>query len=167
MAAGFLKSPEQIIMLGSVVVTLGLLLFAVDWRYFRDWVVVYLFKMSIGLILTSAVVEAGLIAYPVRYFPQYFDTGILFEALVFPTLCVLYNQVVRARGAGAAIFYALLFSAGIAFIEYPIELYTGLIEYINWSWYASLLSIFSLFLVSRVFIAFYRWGCGYFGSRLY
>lgn len=167
MDAGILNSPEQIIMLVSVVVTLGLLLFAVDWRYFRDWVVVYLFKMSIDLILTSTVVKAGLIAYPVRYFPQYFDTGILFEALVFPTLCVLYNQVVRARGAGAAIFYALLFSVGISFIEYPMELYTDLVEYISWSWYASLLSLTSLFLASRVFIAFYRWGCGYFGRRLY
>lgn len=167
MAAGFLNSPEQIIMLGSVVMSLGLLLFAVDWRYFRDWIVVYLLKMSIDLMLASTAVEAGLIAYPVRYFPQYFNTSILFETLVFPTLCVLYNQVVRARGAGAAIFYALLFSAGITFIEYPLELYTGLVKYISWSWYFSLLSIAILLLVSRVFLAFYRWGCGYFGSRLY
>lgn len=167
MAAGFFNSPEQVIMLGSVAVSLGLLLFAVDWRYFRDWIVVYLFKMSIDLVLASVAVESGLMSYPVRYFSRYFDTSILFEVLVFPTLCVLYNQVARARGAGAAVFYGLLFGVGITFLEYPIELYTDLIEYTGWTWYFTLFSITILFLLSRVFIAFYRWGCGYFGRRLF
>lgn len=165
MTAWFTTSPEQIIMLAAAVGSLLLLIFAVDWRYFGDWVSVFLFKSTIGLILGSMAVESGRLAYPVRYLPQFFHTSILFEILVFPTLCVLYNQAVRTRGAGGAVFYAILFGAFIAFMEYPLELYTGLIKYLHWAWYASFLSMTVLFLASRLFLAFYRWGCGYFGHR--
>jgi hypothetical protein len=126
-------SVETVITISSVIITLLLLIFVVDWRYFRDWIVVYLFKCVIDFAWGSPVVNLNLLAYPVRLLPQYYNTSILFEVLVFPTLCVLYNQVTRRRGLWPIIYYALLFSAGITAIEYPIELYTDLIEYLDWS----------------------------------
>lgn len=154
---------EEIIMIIAALVTLGLLIFAVDWRYFRDWVVVFLFKTSLDLALGSIVVEEGLVEYPVRLLKNHFDSEILFEMLVFPTLCVLYNQITRNRGPWPIFYYAVLFSAGITAVEYPLELYTDLIRYIEWSWFTTLYSITGTFLISRVFIAFYRWGCNHFG----
>lgn len=167
MGSGLFTSPEKIIMHGSAVITLLLLLFAVDWRYFRDWVAVFLFVSAKDLALASMIVESGHIAYPVRYLPNFFDTSLLYEVWVLPTLCVLYNQLVRAGGPVAAIFYALVFSAAITFAEYPLELYTGLLKYTNWHWYWSFFSISGILLASRIFLAFYRWGCDYFGRRLF
>ena len=37
----------------GMIITLLLLIFAVDWRYFRDWVVIFLFKTSFILFIKS------------------------------------------------------------------------------------------------------------------
>lgn len=158
-------TPEQIIMAASAAATALLLVFAVDWRHFRDWVAVYFFKTTLDFVWGSIVVERNLLDYPVRLLPQYFDTCLLFEIWVFPVLCILYNQVTRTRGPAAAVGFALLFSAGIAALEYPLEKYTLLIRYISWTPFTSFYTLAITFLLSRVFMAFYRWGCTYFGGR--
>jgi hypothetical protein len=150
---------ENIIMAASAVVTLMLFVFAVDWRYFRDWVAVFLFKALLALIIGSMVVEAHLLSYPVRLFPQLFDTSLLFELWVLPTLCIVYNQTAKKSRPWPVIYRAILFSAGITLIEYFVELHTDLLVYLNWSWMYTFLSLTVLLLISRVFIAFFRWGC--------
>ncbi|WP_324332194.1 CBO0543 family protein [Methylomusa anaerophila] len=136
-----------------------------DWRYFRDWVVVFLFKGLLDLVWGSAVVSLHLLKYPVRLLPKYYETSILFELWVFPVLCIWYNQVTRERGIVPIILYAVLFSAGVTAIEYPIERYTGLLRYIDWNWFTTFYTLIITFLISRGFIAFYRWGCDYFGRN--
>ncbi|HMM19206.1 MAG TPA: CBO0543 family protein [Selenomonadales bacterium] len=156
---------DQWIMLSSAVVALILLIFAVDWSHFRDWVVILLFKSLLDFIWGSPVVELKLIEYPVRLLPHYYDTAILFELWVFPVLCVLYNQVTRKRGLGAILLFAILFSAGITAIEYILERYTALIHYLDWTWFTSFYTLTITFLLSRAFIAFFRWGCDHFGGK--
>jgi hypothetical protein len=156
---------ETIIIILAAIITLLLLIFAVDWRYFRDWVVVFLFKGVLDFSWGSPVVNLKLLDYPVRLLPHYYNTSILFELWVFPTLCILYNQVTRERGLWPIVYYAVLFSAVITAIEYPLELYTDLIKYLNWSWFTSFYTITITFLCSRSFIAFYRWGCDYFIAK--
>lgn len=156
---------EEIITITSAVITLLLLIFAVNWRYFRDWVVVYLFKTCLDFFWGSPVVKLKLLDYPNRLLPQYYDTSILFECWVFPVLCILYNQITREKGLWPIIYYALLFSTGITGLEYVIELYTDLITYIDWSWYTTFYTLTITFLLSRTFIAFFRWGCNYFNCK--
>lgn len=141
-----------------------LLIFVVDWRYFRDWVVVYLFKSLIDFVWGSPVVNLKLIDYPVRLLPKFYNTCILFELWVFPIMCILYNQVTREKGLTSIVCYAVLFSAGLTAIEYPIELYTDLIHYIEWSWFTTFYTLIITFLLSRSFIAFFRWGCDHFSK---
>ncbi|WP_093797808.1 CBO0543 family protein [Sporomusa acidovorans] len=155
---------EQLLMLTAAIITLLLLIFAVDWRYFRDWVVVFFFKCTLDFIWGSAVENLKLLEYPVRLLPKYFETSLLFEVWVFPVLCILYNQTTRTQGLGNIIWNALLFSAFITAIEYPLELYTDLIKYKSWSWFTTYYTLTLTFLASRAFIAFYRWGCTYFSS---
>jgi len=124
-------SLEGIINIIAAVIIALLFIFAVDWQYFRDWIVAFLFKGLLDFILGSPVVNLNLITYPSRLLPNYYQTSILFELWVFPVLCILYNQVTRERGLWPIIYYALLFSAGITAIEYPLELYTNLIQYIE------------------------------------
>jgi len=156
---------EQWIMLVAAAITLILLIFVVDWRYFRDWVVILLFKSLLDFVWGSPVENLKLIEYPVRLLPKYYDTSILFELWVFPVLCVLYNQVTRERGLGPIILFALLFSAGMTAIEHVLEQYTDLIRYLDWSWFTTFYTLTITFLLSRTFIAFFRWGCDYFGGK--
>ncbi|MDF2571536.1 MAG: hypothetical protein K0R55_3140 [Sporomusa sp.] len=157
---------DQIIMLIAATITLLLVIYVIDWRYFRDWVVVFFFKCTLDFTWGGAVENLKLLEYPVRLLPQYFETSLLFEVWVFPVLCILYNQTTRTRSLGAILWYALLFSAGITAIEYPLELYTNLIKYKSWTWFTTFYTLTLTFLASRTFIAFYRWGCDYFNKGL-
>lgn len=156
---------EMLISLSSIIIALLLFIFVVDWQYFRDWIVVFLFECTLDFIWGSPVVSLKLLEYPVRFFPKYYETSILFELWVFPILCILYNQVTKNRGLGPILYYAALFSAGITAIEYPLEVYTNLIHYIDWSWVTSFYTLIITFLMSRTFIAVFRYGCDYFGER--
>lgn len=156
---------EMVISISAFIIALLILIFVIDWRYFRDWVVVYLFKVNLDFIWGIPVVKLKLLEYPERFLPNYYDTSILFELWVFPILCVLYNQVTKDRGIGPIIFFAMLFSAGITVIEYPLELYTNLIHYIEWSWFTTFYTLIITFLMSRIFIAIFRRGCDYFRER--
>lgn len=157
---------ELLITVSAFLIALILLIFVVDWRYFRDWVVIFLFKSNLDFIWGSPVVSLKLLEYPVRLLPKYYETSILFELWVFPILCVLYNQVTKDKGIGPILYYAVIFSAGITAIEYPLELYTNLIHYMEWTWFTTFYTLIITFLMSRIFIAFFRWGCNYFGKTV-
>jgi hypothetical protein len=158
-------TPELLISVIAIIITVLLLIFVVNWQYFRDWIVVLLFQMALDFLWGSPVVKLKLINYPVRLLPHFYTTCILFELIIFPVLCVLYNQITREKGLIPILFYALLFSAGICTIEYPLELYTSLIKYIHWTWFTSFYTLAVTFLLSRTFIAFFRWGCRYFSPK--
>ncbi|MDD4237926.1 MAG: hypothetical protein PHT62_05165 [Desulfotomaculaceae bacterium] len=158
-------SAELFISVTAALLGLLLLVFAVDWRYFRDWVVVFLYKCLIDSLWGGPVVNLNFLEYPYRQLPRFFEISLLFEFWVFPILCVMFNQVTRKQGFRLILTYAVLFSAGITAIEYPLELYTDLIHYNKWSWYITFVTLVITLLSSRAFIAFYRWGCGYFGDR--
>lgn len=156
---------ELIISVVAAVLALLTLIFIIDWRYFRDWVVIFLFKCVLDCLWGSAAVNTYKLDYPFRQFPQYCDASLLFEYWVFPILCLLYNQITRERGVRPILCYAVLFSAVLTAIEYPLELYTDLIEYLNWSWFTTFYTLTITFLSSRAFIAFYRWGCDHFSPK--
>lgn len=156
---------EQSITLAAILITVVLLIFAVDWRYFRDWIAIFLFKVMIDFLWGSPVAKLNLIEYPVRLLPHYYDTSILFEVWVFPVLCILYNQTTRTKGMGPIIGYAMLYSAAITALEYVLERYTNLITYVSWTWFTSFYTLMITFLLSRSFIAFFRWGCSYFERK--
>ncbi len=156
---------DYMIMIVATVMSIVILICVIDWRYFRDWVVVYLFKCVVDFAWGSPVVSLKLIRYPVRLLPHYYETCIFFELWIFPILCIWYNQVTRKRSLGGILLYALLFSAAITAIEYPLERYTRLITYIEWSWFTTFYTLTITFLMSRTFIAFFRWGCRYFEQK--
>lgn len=158
-------STELLITIIAALVALLLLIFAVNWRYFREWIVVFLYKCVLDSLWGTAVVNTNRLEYPFRQLPHFFKMTLLFDYWVFPVLCVLYNQITRERGLWPIFFYAVLFSAGMTAIEYPLELYTDLIKYNNWSWFTTFFTLTVTFLSSRAFMAFYRWGCSYFSQK--
>lgn len=156
---------ELIISVAAAVLGLLVLIFIVDWRYFCDWVVIFLYKCVLDSLWGTAVVNTGRIEFPYRQLPQFFKMSLLFDFWIFPILCVIYNQLTRKRGIRRILCYALLFSAGVTIIEYPMELYTNLIEYNNWDCFTSFYTMTITFLSSKAFFEFYRWGCEHFSSK--
>lgn len=157
---------ELIISTVAALLALAALIILVDWRYFRDWVVVFLYKCLLDSLWGAAVINTGKIEYAFRQLPLYYEISLLFDYWVFPTLCILYNQITRERGIWPILYYAVLFSVVMTAIEYPLELYTNLIKYNNWSWFTTFYTLTITFLSSRAFIAFYRWGCDHFSRQM-
>ena len=156
---------EQGLMVIFTMIAFYVLFFMIDWQYFSEWVVIILFKCLIDILWGSAVVSQKMIEYPVRLLAPYYETCIFFELWIFPVACLWYNQITRKRGLIGIICYALLFSAIMTAIEYPIEKYTQLLHYIRWSWVTTFYTLTLAFIISRSFIGFYRWGCDYFKYR--
>nr|WP_092072422.1 CBO0543 family protein [Dendrosporobacter quercicolus]NSL48545.1 hypothetical protein [Dendrosporobacter quercicolus DSM 1736]SDM41714.1 hypothetical protein SAMN04488502_104189 [Dendrosporobacter quercicolus] len=153
---------ENIICLIAAFTTLLIAVFAIDWRNFREWIVVFLFQGELNLILGSLVVESNLLEYPVRLWPKLYDTSMLFEFWVLPVLCLVYNQTVDHRKFRTKLCYAVLFSTAVTIIEYLLEANTNLINYITWSWQITFITVSLAFLLSHAFLIFYRRGCQYF-----
>ncbi|GCE35606.1 hypothetical protein SPFL3102_03457 [Sporomusaceae bacterium FL31] len=82
-----------------------------------------------------------------------------------PVLCILYNQIINKRSVWAMGYYAVLFSAGITIIEYILEKNTDLIEYIEWSWMTTFVTVTLAFWFSRLFIVVYRRAYHYFEQQ--
>ncbi|NPV93162.1 MAG: hypothetical protein HPY50_20570 [Firmicutes bacterium] len=148
----------------TILISLLILAFIVDWRYFNEWVVVYLFKSMLDLLLDNIAVSHHLLGYPQRLLPQYFQSNLLFDFFVFPVVCIWYNQVTREKKLAGIILYAFLFSAVMTAVEFPIERWTELLDYVRWTSFTTFYTLFVAFLVSRGFMAFYRWGSRRFGN---
>lgn len=147
---------ESIISLIAAIITMLVAIISIDWRNFREWIALFFFQGEIDLLLGSLVVESGLLDYPVRIFPDLYDTSLLFEVWVLPILCILYNQIINKRGLWPMGYYAILFSAGITVIEFILEKNTDLIAYIEWSWITTFITVTLAFWLSRLFIIIYR-----------
>lgn len=157
---------ENLISLIAAIFTLLLAIFAIDWRNnFREWIALFLFQGEISLVLGSLVVESGMLDYPVRILPNWYDTSLLFELWVLPILCILYNQIINKRSVWSMGYCAVLFSAGITIIEYILEKNTDLIEYIEWSWITTFVTVTLAFWFSRLFIIAYRRAYHYFEQK--
>lgn len=57
----------------------------------REAQVAFLFKQIITWVTGLAVVELGLIEYPVRLFPNTNKTSFSFEYFIYPSICAIFN----------------------------------------------------------------------------
>lgn len=154
---------NEITMLTMVLATLTIVVFFIDWRFFHEWVVVYLFKSNLDLMMDNIAVTKNLLVYPIRLIPQYFQVNLLFDVFFFPVLCILYNQITRESKPMRSFLYAVLFAVVMTIVETPIEMYTDLLEYLRWNYITTFVTLTGAFLFSRVFMGFFRWGVRYFG----
>ncbi|HEX3030956.1 MAG TPA: CBO0543 family protein [Bacillota bacterium] len=121
----------------------------------REAMVIFMFKQLITWSIGLAVVELGLIEYPVRLFPNANKTSFTFEYYVYPMICVVFNlhypeNKSRLRQLMHYVYFCSVMSLG----EHLIEKYTELITYIHWEWYTTWITLFLTFFLSR---QYYRW----------
>ena len=121
----------------------------------REASFIFLFTQLPAWILGLAVVEAGLIEYPVRELHKANATSFSFEYLVLPFICIFFNLYYPNR---KNLYKKLLYYVSILSIftlmEYLAEKYTRILEYINWEWYHTFISMCVVVYLVRVV---YKW----------
>ncbi len=123
----------------------------------KDWIICYLFRALFSGFTDSFVVAYNLIEYPNRFFPEVFKISVLFNFLVFPTLCVFYNQTTYRSKLSGIIGQAILYSASITLLESWFEKNTQLIVYHKWwTWMHTFTGLILFFLMGRSVLAIIR-----------
>lgn len=119
----------------------------------KDWILIYLLKSLLCTFLDVPVNKKKFVKYPKRYFPNSFDSNIVFLYVIFPLLCVLYNQFTYKMKAIKTIPSVFLYSVPMAIFEKWLEKNTQLVKYSKgWNSYFTLSYLTFAFWVVRVFI---------------
>ncbi|WP_252181504.1 CBO0543 family protein [Geobacillus thermoleovorans] len=98
-----------------------------------------------GLIVSGA----GMLAYPVRLFPDY-TNDVIFEYLLYPVVSVYVYGTSRRSGWKGIWMQCAAYTGGMTAVEILLERHTDLIEYHTWKWGYSFVSMFVVTLAVRV-----------------
>ncbi|MBB3113871.1 hypothetical protein FHS18_005986 [Paenibacillus phyllosphaerae] len=146
---------NRIVLIGCIVLTALLLLLFTPRDKFREVILVFLFKQVLTWPMGVLAVEANWIHYPVREFPNTIKTSFSFEYFIYPAICILFVlRYPKHKPLPYKIGWYLFFPSWMTAAEVLIEHETKLIQYINWSWYLTWLSLIITFRMSH---AFYDW----------
>ncbi|MGG4166342.1 CBO0543 family protein [Rossellomorea vietnamensis] len=122
----------------------------------KDWMLIFLFKGYIASILDKLAVTKDKIIYPVNLF-KWFDISFIFDYLLFPIVCVSYNQATKTSNVLGIIAKSFYFSVPMSIMEYFFETRTSLIKFKNgWNIYTSFITLNLTLIISRAFIALIR-----------
>lgn len=139
------------------IIGLGSLPFLFKKQPVKDWVLVFFIKGFYSGFIDSFVVSKKKVTYPVRAFPKVFDIHIIFDLLLFPIACVLYNQMTYRSSIEKIISKVFIFSIPISMVEYWAEKNTRLIKYHKgWNIFYSSLTLTISFLLVRATMGLIR-----------
>ncbi len=121
----------------------------------REALVIFMFKQFMTWLLGLVVSQYRLIEYPVREFAYATKTSFSFEYFIYPAICVVFNLHYPEKKTPIRQFmYFAYFCTVMTGIEVLCEKYTNIINYIHWGWYATWISLFITFFISR---KYYVW----------
>ena len=116
---------------------------------------IFFIKQFMTWILGLITAELRLIEYPVRIFDYAAKTSFTFEYIVYPSICVVFGLYYpEGKSFIKKLMYYFYYCTGITIVEVILEKYTDVINYINWDWYMSWISLFITFYLSR---KYYKW----------
>lgn len=149
---------EHVILGIAWLITIGMLLLFVPKNKIREAWVIFFFKQLLTWVLGLAVVELGLIVYPIDIFSHASKTSFTFEYFIYPSICVIFNlHYPSKKGRFRRLLHYISFCTAITLVEVFVEAYTDIIEYISWTWYITWITLFVTFYVShKYYIWFFR-----------
>lgn len=141
---------EYIVIALEWIVCIALLIKFIPRNKIREAQVAFMFKHVITWLTGLAVVEAGLIEYPVRLFPHASRTNFTFEYFTYPAFCAVFNLHYPENKSGFSQFmYYFYYCTGLTIAEVMLERYTNILKYIHWTWYITWISFFVTFYLTR------------------
>ncbi|WP_160112372.1 CBO0543 family protein [Salicibibacter kimchii] len=126
-------------------------------RNVKDHIIIFLVTGYAATFLAQLVVRRKKLKYPVRPWPNYFDTNILYEYLLLPLVSVWFNQTTRRSGIIGTLGQAVLYGTAHTVIETIIEKKTRLMQWKTWSVFHNISSIASVLLGSKGILFVIRW----------
>ncbi|MDF0727108.1 hypothetical protein PY093_10315 [Cytobacillus sp. S13-E01] len=113
---------------------------------FISILVMQVFTWPLGFIVT----ELKLVSYPIRFFEYATSSSFTFEYFIFPVISALFNiYYPKERSFLQVLTYTSVIVSLLTIGEVILELYTDNIQYLNWDWYWSWLSMFVLLHLSN------------------
>ncbi|OEF97094.1 CBO0543 family protein [Desulfuribacillus alkaliarsenatis] len=123
----------------------------------KDWIIVFFLKGFISSIIALVAVSHKWMEFPRRLLQDIYESSILFDYIVFPALCVWYNQTTyNSKLKGIILQAFVLYSLPMTVLEWWLEKNTNLIKYNKWTWMHTYLSLAITFLFVRGFMAVVR-----------
>lgn len=149
---------ERWILIGVILVTLIAIIAFIPRKKAREAWVLCLFLQVITWPAGLFVVEKGWIEYPIQLIEganQYNRTSFTFEFFIFPIVAIIFSLYFpQVKRFGAFIYYAC-FAGFFTTIEAFLERTTRLVEYHEWTWYWTLITvIIALFLNHKYYLWF-------------
>lgn len=137
------------------ILTIILLIRFIPRNKIREAELAFLFKQLITWVTGLAVVELGLIEYPVRLFPYANKTSFSFEYFIYPSMCAIFNvNYPEKKGAFGQFMYYFSYCTALTIIEVIVERYTEIIKYIHWNWLITWITLYLTFYMTR---KYYIW----------
>ncbi|MEH7444884.1 CBO0543 family protein [Bacillus sp. JJ1122] len=115
----------------------------------KDWLLVFFIKSYYASLVDKLVVNKGFVKYPTR-FPKQVKTSVVFDYILFPITCVLYNQQTKDSGILQCLLKVLYFSVPMTITELWLEKNTQLVKYKKgWNCKTTFYSLSFSFLLVR------------------
>ncbi|QCK84250.1 hypothetical protein E5Z46_14220 [Geobacillus kaustophilus NBRC 102445] len=141
---------EQWILWLLAAVGIGLLGLSFRFLSPREVWLSFLLNAYISSLAGLIVSGAGMLAYPVRLFPDYTNDSVIFEYLLYPVVSVYVYGTSRRSGWKGIWMQCAAYTGGMTAVEILLERHTDLIEYHTWKWGYSFVSMFVVTLAVRV-----------------
>jgi hypothetical protein len=110
----------------------------------------YLFKLVITWSFGLAVVEYGLIQYPVRFFSYATKATFLFEFFLYPAICAVFVvNYPESKSIFHRFMYYFYYCTTLTIIEVIEERYTDVLQYIHWNGFLTWITFFITFYISH------------------
>lgn len=123
----------------------------------KDWLLVYLYNAITNGLADRILSYYKIVKYPVRFLPNVFQSHILFDYLIYPTITVLYNQMTMKDKLFPIIYKLFYFTIPMFLVEYWAVRKTHLIKWSKgWKWYHTFISVSIKSLITRTFIGLTR-----------
>jgi len=150
------KKNEMKFLYALLILSIGILPVLMKRSPKKDWLFAYMFNAITNIILDKWV-TVNFIWYPARLLPKIFNIHILYDALLYPMVTVIYNQLTSKDKPIAIVYKLLFFTVPLTVFEFWAEQKTGLIKWSNgWRWYHTFLSVSFKSLITRGLVSIFR-----------
>lgn len=116
---------------------------------FNEWALVYFMSGFIAVFIAVILVEHERFEFPIRFLSAYFSTSLLYEYLVLPISCVLFNKTSYFSSFKRSFVIACVYSIALTVAELILLLQTELIIYHNWTLLHTFVSLILFLLASK------------------
>ncbi|QKY70591.1 CBO0543 family protein [Lentibacillus sp. CBA3610] len=141
---------DKVILWFSLILGIALFIFSLRKQPIKNWLLSFLLTAYFANIIGKIVVDLNLIKYP--KLSNNFDTGNLYEIFLFPVIGIYFYQTSYRSNLSGIIFQCALYTLGLTISEIILLKYTHLIEFVNWHWTYTPLSIFCFMLAIRLLL---------------